>query len=42
MKAIVFADKTNLILGKMDFKWPQLGPDGMEKMLNHCKAVGFM
>jgi amino acid adenylation domain-containing protein/thioester reductase-like protein len=42
MKMFVFADKTNLILEKMNFKWPELSSDGMEKMLNHCKTVEFI
>lgn len=42
MKMFVFADKTNLILEKMNFEWPKLNRAGMEKMLNHCKTVNFM
>lgn len=42
MKMFVFADKTNRILEKMNFEWPELDSEGMEKMLNHCKTVEFL
>jgi len=39
---ILCFDKTNLILSKLGFKWPELTEEHIIKMLNHCRGVNFL
>jgi thioester reductase-like protein len=35
-------EKTDLILDRLDFRWPQLNKEHIEKMAAYCKEVGFL
>uniref|UniRef100_UPI00136F0F9F AMP-binding protein n=1 Tax=Clostridium sp. C8-1-8 TaxID=2698831 RepID=UPI00136F0F9F len=38
----VMATKTNLILQKLGFEWPEVKASNINKMLEHCEKVGFI
>ena len=38
----ILGHKTNLVLQKLGFEWPMLNSQHIEKMLAHCKEVGFL
>jgi hypothetical protein len=35
-------DRTVTLLGKLGFHWPEVNDQRVEKMITHCKEVGFL
>lgn len=38
----VTSERTDLILNKFGFKWPRVNSSHIQKMIHHCKEVGFI